>query len=198
MRVVRGKQRTWCERCQAQVAQPSRDGVQGKPRAALQPPLFSRCAQGMGQLVEAVADAELALSLDPNNKEIETQLKGLRIDLRDADTAKQLQQQLQQQQQLAAAPSQNFSVLSTPAETNAEVVDEKTLPAPSEAVSASSSKKPDAAKSKPSVSPAAATADNAAPPAPAASPASPVNDRLVSANSVLQVMYRMSSSCRSV
>ena len=64
----------------------------------------------MGQLAEAVADVEVALSLDPSNKEIVLQLKGLRTDLLDTSTAKQLQQQLQQNAvPAAAAPSENSS-----------------------------------------------------------------------------------------
>lgn len=164
---------------------------------AVSPWLHSHCAQGMGQLVEAVADAELALSLDPNNKEIETQLKGLRTDLRDANTAKMLQQQLQQPPQeavAAAAPNQNSSQPAPPAETSARAAGHKPVPSPSEATSASVSENLEPERSKLSAAPAAA----AAAPAASASPAAPVDQRLVSANSLLQVMRLPSLSCRCV
>jgi tetratricopeptide (TPR) repeat protein len=150
------------------------------------------CRQGMGQLAEAVADAELALSLDPSNKEIETQLRGLRTDLRDADTAKSLQQQLQQPAPVAAAHAsadENVSPLGPLPETKAPVSDAKPLTSQSLSASSTFSSNPEVAESKSSALHASATAAApAAASAPAASLSTPIDHRLVSANSLLQVM----------
>jgi hypothetical protein len=156
----------------------------------------------MGQLAEAVADAELALSLDPSNKEIETQLRGLRTDLRDAVTAKSLQQQLQQPATVAAdaAADENVSPLGPLPETKTPVSDSKTpvsdskpLSSQSSLASSSFSSNSEVAGSKSSASHASATAPASAP---AASLSTPVDHRLVSANSLLQVMRRAPCSTR--
>ena len=141
----------------------------------------------MAQLAEAVADAELALSLDPSNKEIETQLKGLKVDLRDASTAKELQQQLQQPVAASAAPSENLSPQDVPLP-DANTQSSHTKPSSSSpALLASASCPPNSAAStvKPTSEPACSVAGAAA--APALPHSAPADPRLVSANSLLQV-----------
>ncbi len=150
----------------------------------------------MAQLAEAVADAELALSLDPSNKEIETQLKGLKVDLRDASTAKELQQQLQQPATASAAPSENLSPQDVPlpdANTQSPHAKPPSLSSSSPALlasascpsnSAASTAKPTSEPLSSVAGPAAAPTESSAPPLP--HPAS-VDPRLVSANSLLQV-----------
>ena len=141
----------------------------------------------MGQLAEAVADAELALSLDPSNKEIETQLRGLRTDLRDASTAKSLQQQLQQP--ATAAPSENESPQDLPhPETKTQSLDTKPSSSSSLLLPSASSAtplKPEAAAAKQSAVPVSANA------APEDTPV-PIDPRLISANTLLQVKWHLS------
>ena len=153
----------------------------------------------MGQLAEAVADAQLALSLDPSNKEIETQLKGLSQDLRDASTAKLLQQQLQQPAAavLHAAISENSSPQELPHHEPKMQVSDAKSPLSSLSATAASSREATAAV-KPSSQPAPATAGPAAAPSESSAHTvplpTPFDPRLVSANSLLQVTILTSST----
>jgi hypothetical protein len=140
----------------------------------------------MGQLAEAVADAELALSLDPSNKEIETQLKGLRTDLRDANTAKSLQQQLQQP--ATAEPSENLSpqdllhpeTIMQSLDAKSSITSASLLPS----VSLATPSKPEATAAKQSTAPVSA---NSAPATALEEKPVSIDPRLISANALLQV-----------
>lgn len=155
----------------------------------------------MGQLAEAVADAELALSLEPGNKEIQAQLKGLKTDLHDANTAKLLQQQLQQPasmvEPLAAARDTCSPQELTQPENKTQSADSEYLsPSYTSASSSSSSKLSAHAGCATSITSAVAASGNVSDAA--VVPSSSLDPRLVAANALLQVKTSLNSSAADV